>query len=70
MPGNGHIGGGGSCWLDFTVHDQPVPTKWNAHDKSSVVGKCNVTVKFPQHPNIKPITVDLKIGETVEIEWT
>jgi hypothetical protein len=75
MPGNGHIGGGGSCWLDFTVNDKPVPTQWNAYDKGSDVGKCNVTVKFPKHSNIQvvngnEITVDLRMGTTVEIKWT
>lgn len=75
MPGNGQIGGKGSCLLDFTVWDDSGSRKWKEHDKKSKVGESKVTVKFPQHPKItvvngNEITVDLKLGNTVEIAWT
>lgn len=76
MPGNGQIGGGsGSCLLDFTVRDDSGSRHWKEHDKKSEVGKSKVTVRFPQHPSItavngNEITIDLRMGNTVEIEWT
>lgn len=70
MAGNGRIGGGGSCWLNFIIeHEDGTKERWSAHDECANVGVSKVTVKFPGTPH-DPITVDLKTGTTVEITWT
>jgi hypothetical protein len=71
MPGNGTIGGGGSCHVYFTTDSG---NQGCVHDEDAQVGKSKVTVTFPQEKDIKvdggnSVTVKLKDGETVHFEW-
>ncbi len=65
MAGFGRIGGGGSCWLNFTVNHGDGKEKWSAYDAN--VGKPKVKVKFPEGFEKE---VELAPGETVHIEWS
>jgi len=77
MPGNGHIGGGGSavthCDVQFDVTEAGATRTHKDSDRSPGVERSKVTVTFPQETNIKvqgnSVTVDLKMGKTVVFEW-
>jgi len=69
MPGNGHIGGGGSCHVYF-VND--VGNEGCVHDNKAKVGVSQVTVTFPGETlpgGGSSVTVKLKDGDTVRFEW-
>lgn len=75
MPGNGHIGGGGSCDVYFEVRDSAGNRPLHDEDKDAKVGTCEVTVTFPQETTItavggNSVTVKLRKGETVAFKWT
>lgn len=68
MPGNGKIGGGGSCWLNFTVdHGSDGKEKWSAYDEHSGGGKLSI-ITF-QFPDGTEKVVKLEQGKAVRIEW-
>jgi len=72
MPGNGHIGGGGSYVMDFTVVDIDGIRNCRELDKNADE-KSTLTIRFPKPvgrpPGTKVITLKLNKGEAVEIEW-
>jgi hypothetical protein len=72
MPGNGHIGGGGSYLMDFMVEDIHGIRKWTECDENADE-KSTLTITFPKPvgrpPGTKVITLKLNKGEVVEIDW-
>ena len=67
MPGNGTIGGGRSCSLNFKIGSGKTRTVLST---TGSAGKhCKIKVSFPQDPEHEPITVDLKKGPCVKINW-
>jgi hypothetical protein len=75
MPGNGHIGGGGSCHVYFKVTGGEEKC---VHDDLAVVKKSMITVTFPKAGTVVPardpkgdsVTVLLEDGDTVRFNWT
>ena len=68
MPGNGTIGGGRSCWMNFRVQDNHGVQRWAAFDEDAPQN-CQITVEFPGLPGQNPVTVPLKDGPCVVIKW-
>ncbi len=68
MAGTGRIGGGGSCWLNFTVnHGSDGKEKWTAYDEHAGGGKPTI-ITF-QFPDGTEKVVKLEQGKVVRIEW-
>jgi len=71
MPGNGHIGGGGSLHVYFKVTGGE---EGCVHDDQAEPKKCMVTVTFPKVTSISPrgnsVTVPLEDGDTVGFKWS
>ena len=69
MGGNGTIGGGGSCFVNFIVVDSQGTKRLHAFDNDAK-DSCKITVSFPKESGQKPITVNLVDGACVKIDWT
>jgi hypothetical protein len=71
MPGNGHIGGGGSLHVYFKATGGE---EGCVHDDKAVVKQSKVTVTFPKVISISPqgnsVTVPLEDGDTVQFKWS
>lgn len=72
MGGDGKIGGGGSCWVNFLIKDGISTKRLHAFDRDAKEKECVVTVKFPKGCRDKgnyTYEVDLVEGTCVEIRW-
>jgi hypothetical protein len=74
MPGNGTIGGGGSCWVNYVVEDADGTKEWSARDKNAderstftvtLSGATNIKVA----PNKQTVSFHLKPGAFMDIDW-
>lgn len=68
MAGDGTIGGGGSCFVNFVVEDGHGKKLLHAFDNDAKNG-CKITVSFPKKKGQQPIVVELEDGACVKIEW-
>ena len=65
--GDGTIGGGGSCFVNFIVEDGKGFKRLHAFDNDAKEG-CIITVSFPGSKN-PDVRVPLKDGPCVKISW-
>lgn len=74
MPGNGHIGGGGSCCVSFVIVDDDGTQQWSARDVNAddvstytvtLSGATNIVVA----PSKQKVHFHLKRGASMDIDW-
>jgi hypothetical protein len=74
MPGNGHIGGGGSCLVSFVIEDDDGTQRWsavdgNADERSTFTVELSGATNIKVAPNKQMVSFHLKRGASMDIDW-